>query len=75
MRERKHMYQVKINNNGSYTVLSNGNPVSGAKVKSITFPEIKSHTLEGTIHHIAGPGQATIELPDGTTIINVPLIN
>jgi len=67
-------YQVKINDDGTYTVLENGNPVTGAKVTKTSFPEVRSHTLKGVVHHISGSGTADIILPDGTKIIDVPLV-
>lgn len=67
-------FQVKINGDGTHTVFENDNPVSGAIVKRISFPEITSHTVEGDVHHISGRGTANILLPDGTKIIDAPLV-
>lgn len=56
-------YQAKSNGNGTYTIFQNGIIVQGAKVKSISFPGITSHTLHGSVHHIAGPCVASISVP------------
>jgi hypothetical protein len=68
-------YSAKSNGNGSYTVFKNGAPVQGARVRRISFPSITSHTLNGAVHHIAGPCVARISVPDEPTEIeDVPVI-
>ena len=68
-------YSAKSNGDGSYTVIKNGAPVQGAWVRRISFPSITSHTLNGAVHHIAGPCVATISVPgEAIQIDDVPVI-
>ena len=56
-------YEAKSNQDGTYTVTHGGVAVPGASVSRISFPSITTHTLHGTVHHIAGPCVAKISVP------------
>jgi hypothetical protein len=65
--------EVELNGDGTYVITQNGQPVEGARVKRVSFPSIESHTHQGSVHHIAGPCVATVALPDGSEVENVPV--
>ena len=67
-------YVAHSNGDGTYSVQSNGNAITGGKVKRISSPTVTSHTLEGQVHHIAGPCVATISVPGVGEIEDVPVI-
>jgi len=57
-------YTAKLNGNGTYVVSLDGAVVvSHARAKRIAFSSVTTHTLEGTIHHIAGPCIVTVRIP------------
>ena len=67
-------YQAKSNGNGTYDVLNNGVLVPGARVKSVSFPSITTHRLQGDIHLISGPCVATVNVPGIDDVEDVPVI-
>lgn len=56
-------YMAKLNGDGTYLVTDNGVAVlPNARAKSVNFPEITSHTLHGTVHHVSGPCIVTVTI-------------
>jgi hypothetical protein len=57
-------YKAKSNGDGTYVVTENGVIVSEtARAKRVSFAEITSHTLHGTVHHVSGPCIVTVTMP------------
>jgi len=73
-RGRPLSYQAKSNGDGTYTVLLNGTPVTGATVQHVYLAPIASHRFEGGVHYVAG-SVATITVPGASTEFeNVPVV-
>ena len=57
-------YKAKSNGDGTYDVTNKGSVVA-TKVRAarVSFSKVISHTVQGDIHHVAGPCIITLEIP------------
>jgi hypothetical protein len=57
-------YTAKSNGDGTYDITNNGSVVATkVRAKRVSFSKVTSHTLQGAIHHLAGPCVVTVDIP------------
>lgn len=57
-------YEAKSNGNGTYDISIRGKVVvTNARAEKVTFSDVTTHHLQGSIHNLAGPCVVTVQVP------------